>query len=65
MREHRYMSGEDILSICASVDFPPCMMLRRMLESLLLVNKQVRCGSVAQAKAAPLCRHCLTRIRSS
>ena len=37
----RYLAGEDILTISANVDFPPCMMMRRMLESLLHINKQV------------------------
>ncbi|KAG1671357.1 hypothetical protein FOA52_002967 [Chlamydomonas sp. UWO 241] len=35
-----YLAGEDVLSICAAVDFPPCMLMRRMLESALKVNKQ-------------------------
>lgn len=38
----RYLAGNDILALCASVDFPPCMMLRRLLEGLLMVSKQVR-----------------------
>mmetsp|Transcript_31129 Transcript_31129/g.69187 ORF Transcript_31129/g.69187 Transcript_31129/m.69187 type:complete len:297 (-) Transcript_31129:238-1128(-) len=36
----RYVAGEDILAISASVDFPPCMLVRRMLESMLRVSKQ-------------------------
>jgi hypothetical protein len=38
---YRYLAGEDILQICASVDFPTCMMMRRLLEHLFKVNKQV------------------------
>eukprot|EP00879_Flechtneria_rotunda_P032233 GHRR01035405.1.p2 GENE.GHRR01035405.1~~GHRR01035405.1.p2 ORF type:complete len:113 (+),score=20.73 GHRR01035405.1:574-912(+) len=41
----RYAFGEDVLELCASVDFPPCMMMRRMLELLLNLGKQV-CGKL-------------------
>ncbi|KAG2498008.1 hypothetical protein HYH03_004266 [Edaphochlamys debaryana] len=36
----RYMSGDDILQLSADVDFPPCMLLRRMLERLIDAPKQ-------------------------
>ncbi len=36
-----YLAGEDILAVAATADFPPCMLLRRMLESMLRVPKQV------------------------
>jgi hypothetical protein len=35
------------MDICADVDFPPCMMIRRMLESTLMVGKQVSMARVA------------------
>jgi len=38
---HRYMAGEDLLLLSAAVNFPCCLLLRRMLESLLRVHKQV------------------------
>lgn len=46
-RAHRYLAGEDLLLICADVDFPPCLMMRRMLEVLLGLSKQV-CGWVGR-----------------
>jgi hypothetical protein len=30
----RYQAGEDILGIALSADFPPCMLMRRMLEAM-------------------------------
>jgi hypothetical protein len=39
----RYVAGEDVLGLCAEVDFPPCLMMRRMLELLMRLSKQVRC----------------------
>eukprot|EP00798_Chlamydomonas_sp_ICE-L_P014350 gene14350-20345_t len=36
-----YLAGEDLLMISAAVDFPPCMLLRRMLESCFSLSKQV------------------------
>lgn len=38
----RYVTGEDVLALCAEVDFPPCLMMRRMLELLMRLSKQVR-----------------------
>lgn len=40
------MAGEDLLQLGANVNFPCCLLLRRMLESLLRVHKPVR-ASVA------------------
>jgi hypothetical protein len=40
----RYLGGEDLLSLCGEVDFPPCLMMRRMLESTLGLSKQVKEG---------------------
>lgn len=37
----RYLGGEDLLELCAEVDFPPCLMIRRMLEHMLHLSKQV------------------------
>lgn len=37
----RYVHGEDVLGLCAEVDFPPCLMIRRMLELMLRLSKQV------------------------
>ncbi|KAJ9508960.1 hypothetical protein QJQ45_028291, partial [Haematococcus lacustris] len=36
----RYVSGEDVLALSANVDFPPCMLMRRMLEALLQIPRQ-------------------------
>ncbi|KAF5842604.1 hypothetical protein DUNSADRAFT_6454 [Dunaliella salina] len=36
----RYMAGEDLLLLSAAINFPCCLLLRRMLESLLRVHKQ-------------------------
>lgn len=36
----KYLEGTDILDISYSVNFPPCLLLRRMLESALNINKQ-------------------------
>eukprot|EP00877_Chromochloris_zofingiensis_P001620 jgi/Chrzof1/11459/Cz05g37120.t1 len=36
----RYKQGDDLLDICGSVDFPPCLMIRRMLEYILKLSKQ-------------------------
>jgi hypothetical protein len=43
----RYLSGEDLLALCGEVDFPPCLMVRRMLEGMMGLSKQVggRVGS--------------------
>ena len=38
----RYNEGVDVLDLCAAADFPPCLMLRRMLEHMLGLSKQVR-----------------------
>lgn len=38
----RYLDGEDLLMLCAEVDFPPCLMVRRMLEGMMGLSKQVR-----------------------
>jgi hypothetical protein len=32
----------DVLEICAAADFPACLMMRRMLEHMLGLSKQVR-----------------------
>lgn len=37
----RYLDGEDLLLLCGEVDFPPCLMMRRMLETLVGLSKQV------------------------
>jgi hypothetical protein len=37
----RYLEGEDLLLLCGEVDFPPCLMMRRMLETLVGLSKQV------------------------
>ncbi|KAG2422948.1 hypothetical protein HYH02_015384 [Chlamydomonas schloesseri] len=37
----RYGQGEDVLALAADVDFPPCMLLRRMLEQLVEGPKQL------------------------
>lgn len=47
----RYLSGEDVLSLCASVDFPPCMMMRRMLEAMDILPKQ----SISDVLRCPQC----------
>ncbi len=39
-----YLAGEDVLHLAADVDFPPCMLLRRMLERLIDASKQVQCS---------------------
>jgi hypothetical protein len=31
-----------VLELCAAADFPPCLMMRRMLEHMLGLSKQVR-----------------------
>lgn len=37
----RYIHGdEDILSLCMMADFPPCVMMRRMLEAMELISRQ-------------------------
>lgn len=36
----RYRRGTDVLDLCASADFPPCLMMRRMLEHMLGLSKQ-------------------------
>jgi hypothetical protein len=36
------VAGEDLLEIAADVDFPPCLLARRMLEQMLRLSKQVR-----------------------
>lgn len=38
----RYRAGEDVLALCAAADFPACLMMRRMLEQMLGLSKQVR-----------------------
>jgi hypothetical protein len=43
-RAARYLSGDDVLGLCAEVDFPPCLMMRRMLELLMRLSKQVGVG---------------------
>jgi hypothetical protein len=40
----RYIAGDDVLGLCAEVDFPPCLMMRRMLELLMRLSKQVGGG---------------------
>lgn len=40
----RYLAGEDLLVLCGEVDFPPCLMVRRMLEGMMGLSKQVRRG---------------------
>jgi len=35
------MAGEDLLLLSTSINFPCSLLLRRMLESLLRVHKQV------------------------
>lgn len=62
----RYIAGDDVLALCAEVDFPPCLMMRRMLELLMRLSKQVRpaaerCGrlenlmKVAKVDQSPVC----------
>ncbi|KAL6763291.1 hypothetical protein V8C86DRAFT_2498203 [Haematococcus lacustris] len=46
----RYVSGEDVLALSANVDFPPCMLMRRMLEALLQIPRQ----SVGDVLKCPL-----------
>ena len=41
-RLRSYLGGESVLEIAADVDFPPCMLLRHMLELLVPGPKQVR-----------------------
>jgi hypothetical protein len=41
----RYLAGDDVLGLCAEVDFPPCLMMRRMLELLMRLSKQVGAGA--------------------
>eukprot|EP00775_Hariotina_reticulata_P010604 gene10604-10762_t len=36
----RYVSGEDVLDLSADLNFPPCLLMRRMLELLLKLSKQ-------------------------
>ncbi|KAI8470232.1 MAG: hypothetical protein J3K34DRAFT_264611 [Monoraphidium minutum] len=36
----RYRAGCDVLELCAAADFPPCLMMRRMLEHMLGLSKQ-------------------------
>jgi hypothetical protein len=45
----RYAAGEDILQLSANVDFPPCLLLRRVLEELLQLGKQVATPDPCQA----------------
>lgn len=54
----RYLAGEDLISLCASVDFPPCMMMRRMLEAMDIVSKQ----SIGDVLKSP---HSLTQSLST
>jgi hypothetical protein len=37
---HSYLAGVDVLELCAAADFPPCLLMRRMLELLLRLSKQ-------------------------
>lgn len=38
----RYLQGESVLEMSVDACFPPCMLLRRMLEGMLSLPKQVR-----------------------
>lgn len=39
----RYLNGEDIIDISYDLDFPPCIVMRRLLESLpIALHRQVR-----------------------
>jgi hypothetical protein len=38
---YRYLKGQDLLALSAELDFPPCMLLRRLLEHLVPGSKQV------------------------
>ena len=40
-RTCRYANGLDILQLSADVDFPPCLLMRRMLEQVVDAPKQV------------------------
>lgn len=55
----RYLAGTDVLELCAAADFPPVLMLRRMLEHMLGLSKQVGVGA-AQHDPAVRC-HWQTR----
>lgn len=35
----RYVAGEDVLQLAADVDFPPCLLMRRMLEHMLPIAR--------------------------
>ncbi|MEW5304854.1 MAG: hypothetical protein WDW36_007435 [Sanguina aurantia] len=37
----RYKAGEDLLELSSEVSFPPCMLMRRLLEALIQAPKQV------------------------
>jgi hypothetical protein len=54
----RYVAGEDILEISADVDFPPCLLARRMLEQMLRLSKQVRAPGGRSAGRWPVHRRC-------
>jgi hypothetical protein len=41
----RYLSGTDLLELCADVEFPPCLMMRRFLEHLLQLPNKVKPGA--------------------
>lgn len=45
----RYTQGTDMLELCAASDFPACLMMRRMLEHMLGLSKQV--GTCRGARA--------------
>lgn len=55
----RYLGGSDVLDMAAALDLPPCLLMRRLLEALLRLSKQV-CRACRRARAVnavqrPLC----------
>jgi hypothetical protein len=45
----RYLAGTDLLELCADVEFPPCLMMRRFLEHLLQLPNKVSPGQPTPA----------------
>uniref|UniRef100_A0A383WBB4 CDAN1-interacting nuclease 1 n=1 Tax=Tetradesmus obliquus TaxID=3088 RepID=A0A383WBB4_TETOB len=58
----RYVTGEDVLALCAEVDFPPCLMMRRMLELLMRLSKQAVSDMLKDPLLLPQQQHHHDRI---
>lgn len=62
----RYTAGEDILDLAASVDFPPCLLLRRVLECVLGAGRKtgelLRCPAALRRCAIAIGETSVTRL---